>query len=620
MVHRRASALHCLAAVSIRRLLLGACAAVLLALWAASPAGAVTATLGGSSFGFEPRDAAKPAAQGQLVYHGGPVMHSNATYAIYWDPVPSGMVTGLYDADWKALINQYLFGVAGDSGGLGNVFSVLGQYTDGTGRAAYQSTFRGAYTDTNPNPANGCSVGTVCLTDAQIRSELTRFLSANMLTGGLGTVFFVFTPPGTTVCTDSSGTDCSAAQTTPNFCSYHSFIGSASSPANTVLYAVQPWTPESACQDGSGVLEEPNQLSTADFDGDFDSALPDVLINEISIEQADTMTNPLLNGWYENSSNAEEGDECRDQFNTPPGAPQAFTGAGNAFNQTIYGGHYYLNSEFNLSAMKQDYPNGRCLLSVRLTPAFTPPTSVNVGDVVALDASESTVDLTPATYSWDFGDGSAPASGPSVFHTYTAGGVYTVTLTATDAGANSAITRQQVSVSGPPATAGTTSGSGAGGAATGSSTANGSTGAPTTAGGTSSGAGGTPSGAAAPPKASERVMTRSLAMARRKGLTVRYSVDQAVAGRFEILLDAKTAARLHINGAHSSSRASGRSVVIGSAILVTLRGGSSHLAIHFTKTAAAHLAHVRHLAVTVKMTVAGDNGQRRVVDAATLLR
>ena len=52
---------------------------------------------------------------------------------------------------------------------------------------------------------------------------------------------------------------------------------------------------------------------------------------------------------------------------------------------------------------------------------------------VKLDASASSdPDGTIASYSWDFGDGSAAATGATVMHTYATDGQYTVTLTVTD--------------------------------------------------------------------------------------------------------------------------------------------------------------------------------------------
>ena len=55
-------------------------------------------------------------------------------------------------------------------------------------------------------------------------------------------------------------------------------------------------------------------------------------------------------------------------------------------------------------------------------------------------------------YVWNFGDGSQSESGPVVQHTYSRGGIYTVTVTAVDSTGTSQ-TSQQVGVIGPPTAA-----------------------------------------------------------------------------------------------------------------------------------------------------------------------
>ncbi len=140
---------------------------------------------------------------------GHPVMHTDVNYAIYWDP------TDHYHADWQHMINGFLqnLGVAG--GSLENVFSVDTQYTDKSNLPASEhAAFAGAYTDTNPYPAAGCTDpkplepgdAITCLTDAQIRAELQNFvISQHGLQKGMGTIFYLLTPPGVTVCVDAAG-------------------------------------------------------------------------------------------------------------------------------------------------------------------------------------------------------------------------------------------------------------------------------------------------------------------------------------------------------------------------------------------------------------------------------
>lgn len=145
----------------------------------------------------------------------GPVLHSLASYVIYWDP------QDYYHGDWQGLIDGFLANV-GDAGGrLDNVFAVDSQYSDRTNEpAASRSSFRGAYIDTNPYPTSECADPdawtegiplvqgeTVCLADAQLRAQLEAFVGEEHdLPTGMGTVFYLLTPPGVTVCLDGGGT------------------------------------------------------------------------------------------------------------------------------------------------------------------------------------------------------------------------------------------------------------------------------------------------------------------------------------------------------------------------------------------------------------------------------
>jgi len=71
-------------------------------------------------------DAGKGGGGSNLAYHNGPVMHTNAVYAIYW--VPTGFTI---QSGYDTLINQFFGDVAADSGKTTNVYYSDTQYYDG---------------------------------------------------------------------------------------------------------------------------------------------------------------------------------------------------------------------------------------------------------------------------------------------------------------------------------------------------------------------------------------------------------------------------------------------------------------------------------------------------------
>ncbi len=447
-----------------------------------------------------------------------------------------------------------------------------------------------------------------------------------------------------TVCTDAGGTPgghcsdskpSSAESYTHSFCSYHSFIGSG---AGTVLYAAQPWTAgtlgsgdmarhnEIDCQAGAGTQQEPNQLPTLDTDGDFDSGLPDVIINEISVEQMATVTDPLLNGWYV-PAGANEGnempDQCRNWFEPNiGGSPAANTTptndseAGTLFNQSIAGHAYYLNTAYDQAALGEDFPGVACIPAVSLVPLFTVPNPVNNGEVVGFDASESNVSLGATNYEWNFGDGSKPVSGAgdaSVFHSYTYGKTYEVSLTITDGGGNTATTTNAVTVAGPPepstpteskSTQSTTSSS-----TTSSSTSSSASGAPSSG---SSGAGTTP---IVNPAATASIASRSLSSVLRNGLVIRYSVNERVTGHFEVLLASSLARRIGLHGSPATGLAKGTApqTIIGRAILVTTAAGRNTVKIQFSKATAARLRRLHKPSLMLRLIVRNASARTATV-------
>jgi PKD repeat protein len=83
------------------------------------------------------------------------------------------------------------------------------------------------------------------------------------------------------------------------------------------------------------------------------------------------------------------------------------------------------------------------------------PNSGTAGSSVTFNGGTSSdPDGSIASYSWNFGDGSAAGSGGTASHTYAVAGNYTVALTVTDNGGQTATTTHAATVTAAPATEG----------------------------------------------------------------------------------------------------------------------------------------------------------------------
>ena len=535
----------------------------------AAPAGAVVTEVAGTQVGVQPRSG----GPSSLTFPSGSFSNENgnavvpgsaSVYAVYWDP------GAWFHHEWLSNIDGF-FQKLGESY-YGTIFSAVSQYRDRSNSpAASHYTFKGAYSDTAPYPAEKCTdpealeFGQItCVTDAQVREQLQSFIASHGTSKGMNAIYYVLTPPGVAVCLDEASTSCSDFKLTPkevsegvrnsasyenSFCSYHGAINPEKAPegnANTILYGAIPWTagyeghpwdfvPGASnagqaydCQDGGWNsekheenfekilpmttaeeehfeealpeekeaikqarrlegphIQEPNQEGPGE-EGDYAPALSDVLINQIAEEQANIVTDPLLTSWHNPISGREATDECRNVFaataspSTLGGSVQAdlATEAGTLYNEELAGQNYYINNIINNGQLHTN----DCVGGLGLVPRFTSPNPVNSGELVDFDGMESTVSefeaaifgptgppsTTYATFKWNFGDGTpevtgyAPGAVPdcqapwlspcaeSIFHSYTYGGTYTVTLTVTDVGGNVATVSHEVTVVGPP--------------------------------------------------------------------------------------------------------------------------------------------------------------------------
>ncbi len=395
-------------------------------------------------------------ADGNLDYHGGPVLHAEAPYVIFWDP------GGQIPAADKALYEGFFADGATDSGMTTNVYSVARQFTDSTGFADYNQAWSSSHaiTDTQAYPGIGqCAENagyaeTACLYDSQIQAEVTRLVAANGLPTGVtgnAPIYFVVTPPKVNSCF-ADNTTCADNV----FCAYHSSFARG---ASNVLYADLPTVlaanqPKRCQADGNSVVQNPNHQQIAD-----------VNIKAISHEYNETITDPLGSAWW-NSSSApgnENGDNCNSYGAAvdPNGGanPLAFSpalggsaAAGSLFNQVMNAHPYYTQSEWS---------NGSANCEMRANPAtlsaaLAGPSATTPGTPISLDPSGSSSSAGYTSTSWDFGDGTtafARSAPTAATHAYAANGTYTVTLTEVDSVGNLSTVSHTVMVHNPPSAA-----------------------------------------------------------------------------------------------------------------------------------------------------------------------
>jgi len=349
-----------------------------------------------------------------LQYHGGPVQHVSHVYAIFWDPPSYTFPVG-----YQQVIGQYFADVAHDSYTPGNVYSTDTQYYDishGVKRfASYAISFGGAVTDTRALPSNGCpnyqlydgSKSSACVTDLQLEHEISAVIARNGLPTGLGVEYFLFTPQSVATCETAhalASGGCYDPLRYNGYCAYHSNIGVV---APFTLYANMGFANVRGCSTGIS----PNGNAAAD-----------AVVNIVSHEQNETMTDPLGNAWFDANGN-EDGDKCETSF----GAILGNNGSG-IFNQVINGDDFFLQEEWSnraqACAQRNTYPQP--------TVMFTwSPSAPPHGMPVTFTSDVSDLNSFNFAYSWSFGDLGASAQADPT-HIFAATGTRTVTLIVTD--------------------------------------------------------------------------------------------------------------------------------------------------------------------------------------------
>jgi PKD domain len=361
----------------------------------------------------------------------------------------------------------------------------------------------------------------------------------------------------------------------PAFCSYHSEVNVG---GTEVAYVVQPWTAGTSC-DEPDAPTLPNNPTPSEMS----IGIGQRLVSPLSQSEIAAIVNPGLNAWA-----ASDGSEI-DDAGSQVGIGQPCVPEGNGLDTVTLGSSsqnpYYLQREFNNGAALELDPwtYFGCAPLVDLVPQFVVPSAIDQGDEVELDgsATESTLVVPDQEYSWNFGDGTT-ATGPSVVHSYSKGGTYTVTLNVTDRGGNTASLVQTITVLGP---AGQTP----------------------TPPSTKPGGGGGPASAL---QVRLQLTPQSLKSVLNKGIAVEVRSNRYANGIVTVSISRAEAKRAHIKLGRGST------VVIARGTTAGIQDGNSFLTLRLPRSAAAKLKKLRHATFTIRLSLVAAGGAQMAIDAA----
>lgn len=410
------------------RLSLAAVLAVLIGVTGASPAVAALSDLGGRAHAR--RVSATTAAAG-VSFGGGSVMHSERVHLVFWDPSNSGLA---FDPGYQQQMETFIERVAAASHSTSNVFSLIGQYGDATGPAAYHASYAGAVIDTDPlptDPGSTCTeplpppLGTgppgwnACVNDSAIQNELVKLVMGRGLSDGASDMYIVLTPDRLGDCFTNGPTECAlggpASSSTPGYCGYHSTV-----PNPELLYAVVPYNAVPGhCQSDN---PRPN-ASTAD-----------PAISTVAHEFAEIVTDPLGDGWSD-PSGYEIADLCLASYGPNLGGSTGAT----TYDQVIGSGHYYIQelwSNYSHACEASPKPD---------SVSISAPRRAAADQLLTLTAAANDPQGKVIGYRWSFGDGrSGSRTRPT--HEYPHAGTYTITLRITDSWGNWAYATRRITI------------------------------------------------------------------------------------------------------------------------------------------------------------------------------
>jgi hypothetical protein len=326
---------------------------------------------------------------------------------------------------------------------------VTQQYYDlsGPGKAKrfvpYAIKNAGTIEDTHAYPSSGCKdkykdfytgqshTLTSCLTAGQLFSELNQYIGAHRLPRGRNTEYFILTAPGVGSCDDSSNTNPVCAIS--NYCGWHSASGFQGIPSSQTIYADLPYISGTPCD----IDYAESAASATQYPGLSTTPGIDAVVGVFSHELAESMTDPLENGWYGPGGGGDEiGDKCAAQYAVGQlaygftGLPQTASTA--YYNAILNGSDYLLQMEFdNRTARCNQWDTD----TQPTVAAISVPTRATSGVPASFSLATYTAPAGIAYVTWSFGDGTTSVStstAGAIKQSFPAGGSYSVTAILTD--------------------------------------------------------------------------------------------------------------------------------------------------------------------------------------------
>jgi len=239
---------------------------------------------------------------GNLTYHGGAILHKAANYLIFWVPPNYALDTPnidisypqASDANYEGLLAQYFSDLSNTP-----FYSILQQYPDKAGATSMVTSLGGSWVDTSVYPNGEGGLGKP-LQDQDLQNEVLRAMQVNGWTANNGGHdFYVLTAYNAYSCADKA---CSFK----DFCAYHSSFNLDT--GENVTYADIP-DPGNRGNAGSCVA-----VGETGERAPNSGAFADSVVNLVSHEEFETVTDPYVDGWFYQDYNHEIGDQCSWKF------------------------------------------------------------------------------------------------------------------------------------------------------------------------------------------------------------------------------------------------------------------------------------------------------------------